>query len=330
MSYLFTSESVSEGHPDKVADQISDALLDEFLAYDKNSKVACETLVTTGQVVLAGEVKSSAYVDVQDVARNVIEKIGYTKSEYQFEAKSCGVFSSIHEQSGDINRGVEREDPYNQGAGDQGMMFGYATNETENYMPLALDLSHSLLWELAEIRKNENDLMPYLRPDAKSQVTIEYDDNGKPLRIDTIVVSTQHDEFITAKGITQEELAARLNVVRQTVSKWEKGLSVPDSELLIKLAEILEVPVSRLLGSKIEEEEQPDDLAEQLSRINEQLAIKNRRARRVWKAIAFIVDGVIAVYVLILILATVFSFSPDQSGTTAGSSQSVETIVEKG
>ena len=204
MSYLFTSESVSEGHPDKVADQISDALLDEFLAYDKNSKVACETLVTTGQVVLAGEVKSSAYVDVQDVARNVIEKIGYTKSEYQFEAKSCGVFSSIHEQSGDINRGVEREDPYNQGAGDQGMMFGYATNETENYMPLALDLSHSLLWELAEIRKNENDLMPYLRPDAKSQVTIEYDDNGKPLRIDTIVVSTQHDEFITAKGITQE------------------------------------------------------------------------------------------------------------------------------
>ena len=172
MSYLFTSESVSEGHPDKVADQISDALLDEFMDYDKISKVACETLVTTGQVVLAGEVKSSAYVDVQDVARNVIEKIGYTKSEYQFEAKSCGVFSSIHEQSGDINRGVEREDPYNQGAGDQGMMFGYATNETENYMPLALDLSHSLLWELAEIRKNENDLMPYLRPDAKSQVTI--------------------------------------------------------------------------------------------------------------------------------------------------------------
>ena len=205
MSYLFTSESVSEGHPDKVADQISDALLDEFLAYDRNSKVACETLVTTGQVVLAGEVKSSAYVDVQDVARRVIERIGYTKSEYQFEAKSCGVFSSIHEQSGDINRGVEREDPYNQGAGDQGMMFGYATNETANYMPLALDLAHSLLLELAQIRKNENDLMPYLRPDAKSQVTIEYADDGRPLRIDTIVVSTQHDEFIPAKGITQEE-----------------------------------------------------------------------------------------------------------------------------
>ncbi|MDD4516726.1 methionine adenosyltransferase [Massilibacteroides sp.] len=205
MSYLFTSESVSEGHPDKVADQISDALLDEFLAYDRDSKVACETLVTTGQVVLAGEVKSKAYVDVQDVARTVIEKIGYTKSEYQFEAKSCGVLSAIHEQSGDINRGVEREDPYDQGAGDQGMMFGYATNETENYMPLALDLSHSLLLELARIRKQELDLMPYLRPDAKSQVTIEYDDNGKPLRIDTIVVSTQHDEFIETKGISQEE-----------------------------------------------------------------------------------------------------------------------------
>ncbi len=206
MSYLFTSESVSEGHPDKVADQISDALLDEFLAYDKNSKVACETLVTTGQVVLAGEVKSKAYVDVQDVARRVIEKIGYTKSEYQFEAKSCGVFSSIHEQSGDINRGVEREDPYNQGAGDQGMMFGYATNETENYMPLALDLAHSLLEELAVIRKQEPELMPYLRPDAKSQVTIEYADNGTPLRIDTIVVSTQHDEFVLpSENRTQEE-----------------------------------------------------------------------------------------------------------------------------
>lgn len=198
MSYLFTSESVSEGHPDKVADQISDALLDEFLAYDPNSKVACETLVTTGQVVLAGEVKSQAYIDVPEVARAVIERIGYTKSEYQFEAKSCGVFSAIHEQSDDINRGVDKKaDPMDQGAGDQGMMFGYATNETDNYMPLALDLSHALLIELADIRKNELHLMPYLRPDAKSQVTIEYDDNGTPLRIDTIVLSTQHDDFGT-------------------------------------------------------------------------------------------------------------------------------------
>lgn len=196
MSYLFTSESVSEGHPDKVADQISDALLDEFLAYDPNSKVACETLVTTGQVVLAGEVKSKAYVDVPEVARYVIERIGYTKSEYQFEAKSCGVLSAIHEQSDDINRGVDQKaDPMDQGAGDQGMMFGYATNETDNYMPLALDLSHALLLELAAIRKNELALMPYFRPDAKSQVTIEYDDNGTPLRIDTIVISTQHDDF---------------------------------------------------------------------------------------------------------------------------------------
>ncbi|MCK9344454.1 MAG: methionine adenosyltransferase [Massilibacteroides sp.] len=205
MSYLFTSESVSEGHPDKVADQISDALLDEFLAYDKNSKVACETLVTTGQVVLAGEVKSNAYIDVQEVARKVIAEIGYTKSEYQFESKSCGVFSAIHEQSSDINRGVERSDPYNQGAGDQGMMFGYATNETENYMPLALDLSHSILIELAKIRKQEIELMPYLRPDGKSQVTIEYEDNGKPIRIDTIVISTQHDAFIEpTDNLTQE------------------------------------------------------------------------------------------------------------------------------
>lgn len=205
MSYLFTSESVSEGHPDKVADQISDALLDEFLAYDENSKVACETLVTTGQVVVAGEVKSTAYVDVQDVVRSVIERIGYTKSEYQFEAKSCGVFSAIHEQSTDINRGVEREDPMNQGAGDQGMMFGYATVETENFMPLALDMSHRLLKELAFIRKNESHLMPYLRPDAKAQVTMEYEDNGTPLRVDTIVVSTQHDEFVQASGFSQAE-----------------------------------------------------------------------------------------------------------------------------
>jgi S-adenosylmethionine synthetase len=179
-----------------VADQISDSLLDEFLAYDAGSKVACETLVTTGQVVLAGEVKSKAYIDIPETARKVIERIGYTKSEYQFEAQSCGVLSAIHEQSDDINRGVDgRSDPMDQGAGDQGMMFGYATNETDNYMPLALDLSHALLKELSAIRKNEPDLMPYLRPDAKSQVTIEYDDNGTPLRIDTIVISAQHDEF---------------------------------------------------------------------------------------------------------------------------------------
>lgn len=218
MSYLFTSESVSEGHPDKVADQISDALLDKFLAYDRSSKVACETLVTTGQVVLAGEVKSSAYIDLAGVAREVIEKIGYTKSEYQFEAKSCGVFSAIHEQSDDINRGVERENPYDQGAGDQGMMFGYATNETENYMPLSLDLSHSLLLELSGIRKKEQHLMPYLRPDAKSQVTIEYDDNGKPLRIDTIVISTQHDEFVLP-GENTPESHAKADAAMQTKIK---------------------------------------------------------------------------------------------------------------
>ena len=199
MAYFFTSESVSEGHPDKVADQISDAILDNFLAQAPESKVACETLVTTGQVVLAGEVKSSAYVDVQTVARNVIKRIGYTKSEYMFEAHSCGVFSAIHEQSADINRGVEREDPYNQGAGDQGMMFGYACNETSNYMPITLDMSHSLLKELAAIRR-EGKEMTYLRPDSKSQVTVEYDDNNNPVRIDTIVVSTQHDEFMENDG----------------------------------------------------------------------------------------------------------------------------------
>ena len=195
MSYLFTSESVSEGHPDKVADQISDAVLDNLLAYDPQSKVACETLVTTGQVVLAGEVKSEAYVDLPEIARATIRRIGYTKGEYMFEANSCGVFSAIHEQSPDINRGVERDDPMSQGAGDQGMMFGYATNETENYMPLALDLSHRILRTLADIRR-EGVEMPYLRPDAKSQVTIEYSEDGRPLRVDTIVVSTQHDEFI--------------------------------------------------------------------------------------------------------------------------------------
>ncbi|MCF8213966.1 MAG: methionine adenosyltransferase [Chitinophagaceae bacterium] len=195
MPYLFTSESVSEGHPDKVADQISDALIDNFLAFDPMAKVACETLVTTGQVVLAGEVKANCTLDVQKIARDVIAKIGYTKSEYMFEANSCGILSAIHEQSADINRGVERKKKEDQGAGDQGMMFGYATNETENLMPLALDLAHKILIELADIRREKRSKMPYLRPDAKSQVTIEYDDNDKPLRIDAIVVSTQHDDF---------------------------------------------------------------------------------------------------------------------------------------
>jgi S-adenosylmethionine synthetase len=194
MPYLFTSESVSEGHPDKVADQISDALIDNFLAFDPQSKVACETLVTTGQVVLAGEVKSKAYLDVQEIAREVIRKIGYTKSEYMFEANSCGILSAIHEQSADINQGVVRKNKEEQGAGDQGMMFGYATNETENFMPLSLDIANSLLIELAALRR-ENNEMKYLRPDAKSQVTLEYNDDNKPIRIDAIVVSTQHDDF---------------------------------------------------------------------------------------------------------------------------------------
>lgn len=194
MSYLFTSESVSEGHPDKIADQISDALIDNFLAFDSDSKVACETLVTTGQVILAGEVKSKTYLDVQQIARDVIKKIGYTKSEYMFEANSCGILSAIHEQSQDINQGVDKSNKEDQGAGDQGMMFGYATNETEDYMPLALDLSHKLLQELAVLRREMNEIT-YLRPDAKSQVTLEYDNNNKPVRIDAIVISTQHDEF---------------------------------------------------------------------------------------------------------------------------------------
>ncbi|WP_435412255.1 methionine adenosyltransferase [Psychroserpens mesophilus] len=194
MAYLFTSESVSEGHPDKVADQISDALIDNFLAFDSESKVACETLVTTGQVVLAGEVKSNTYLDVQKIARDTINKIGYTKSEYMFDGNSCGVFSAIHEQSEDINRGVDRASKEEQGAGDQGMMFGYATRETENYMPLALDLSHRILIELAELRRENKDIT-YLRPDSKSQVTIEYSDDNVPQRIDAIVVSTQHDDF---------------------------------------------------------------------------------------------------------------------------------------
>jgi len=194
MPYLFTSESVSEGHPDKVADQISDALIDHFLAFDKDSKVACETLVTTGQVILAGEVKSKSNLNVQKIARGVIAKIGYTKSDYMFDSNSCGILSAIHEQSSDINQGVEREKKEDQGAGDQGMMFGYATNETEDYMPLALDLAHKLLIELANLRRENNEIK-YLRPDAKSQVTLEYDDNNKPTRIEAIVISTQHDDF---------------------------------------------------------------------------------------------------------------------------------------
>ena len=194
MAYLFTSESVSEGHPDKIADQISDALIDNFLAFDAESKVACETLVTTGQVILAGEVKSNTYLDVQHIAREVIRKIGYTKSEYMFAANSCGILSAIHEQSADINQGVDRASKEEQGAGDQGMMFGYATNETENYMPLALDLSHALLIELANLRRENNEIK-YLRPDAKSQVTLEYSDDNKPQRIEAIVISTQHDDF---------------------------------------------------------------------------------------------------------------------------------------
>lgn len=194
MPYLFTSESVSEGHPDKVADQISDSLIDHFLAFDSTSKVACETLVTTGQVVLAGEVKSKTYLDVQNIARDVIKKIGYTKSEYMFEANSCGILSALHEQSPDINQGVEKKDPMQQGAGDQGMMFGYACKETDNFMPLPLELAHLLLIELAAIRR-EGKVMKYLRPDSKSQVTIEYSDQNIPIRIDAIVISTQHDDF---------------------------------------------------------------------------------------------------------------------------------------
>jgi len=228
MGYFFSSESVSEGHPDKVADQISDAVLDQFLALDPNSKVACETLVTTGQVVLAGEVKSNTYVDVQDVARRVINRIGYTKSEYMFDGNACGIFSALHEQSADINQGVERKDPMEQGAGDQGMMFGYATTETENLMPIALDLSHALVRELAAIRR-EGKVMKYLRPDAKSQVTIEYGDNNKPKRVDTIVVSTQHDDFVKpGNGKTEEqadnEMLAKIkeDVVKHLIPRVKK------------------------------------------------------------------------------------------------------------
>jgi len=242
MSYLFTSESVSEGHPDKVADQISDSLIDHFLAFDKNSKVACETLVTTGQVILAGEVKSNTYLDVQEIAREVIRKIGYTKSEYMFEANSCGVLSAIHEQSPDINQGVERANIEDQGAGDQGMMFGYASRETDNYMPLPLELSHLLLSELAALRK-EGKKMKYLRPDSKSQVTIEYSDNGKPLRIDTIVISTQHDEFVmpsTSKGKDEAE-AEMLAVIKRDVEQI----------LLPRVKKLLPQRVKKLFGEDL-------------------------------------------------------------------------------
>jgi S-adenosylmethionine synthetase len=236
MGYLFSSESVSEGHPDKVADQISDAILDNFLALDATSKVACETLVTTGQVVLAGEIKSNAYIDVQSVARRVINRIGYTKSEYMFDGNSCGVFSALHEQSGDINRGVEREDPMNQGAGDQGMMFGYATNETKNLMPIALDLSHALVEELAAIRR-EGKVMTYLRPDSKSQVTIEYDDNNQPVKVNTIVVSTQHDDFVQpseskSQEVADEEMLAKIRQdVKDVLIPRVKALDVQFAQL---------------------------------------------------------------------------------------------------
>ncbi len=235
MSYLFTSESVSEGHPDKVSDQISDALIDNFLAFDPNSKVACETLVTTGQVVLAGEVKTNTYLDVQKIAREVITKIGYTKAEYMFEAQSCGILSAIHDQSADINQGVDRKVENNdfeakanaQGAGDQGMMFGYATKETDNYMPLALDLAHKILQELSYIRNNEPNLIGYLRPDAKSQVTIEYSDDNVPQRIDSIVVSTQHDDFAAEAEMLQKIKQDIVNIVIPRVkSKLKSELQV--------------------------------------------------------------------------------------------------------
>ncbi|MCW1888469.1 MAG: methionine adenosyltransferase [Candidatus Moranbacteria bacterium] len=231
MSYLFTSESVSEGHPDKVADQISDALIDNFLAFDSESKVACETLVTTGQVVLAGEVKSKAYLDVQTIAREVIARIGYTKSEYMFEANSCGVLSAIHEQSADINQGVDKKKKEEQGAGDQGMMFGYATNETPSYMPLALDLAHKILIELAALRR-ENTKIKYLRPDAKSQVTLEYDDNNQPVRIDTIVVSTQHDDFDSDKKMLAKIKEDIINILIPRVkAKYPKHKHLFESKI---------------------------------------------------------------------------------------------------
>ena len=244
MNYLFTSESVSEGHPDKVADQISDAVLDQFLAYDPASKVACETLVTTGQVVIAGEVKSGAYIDLMDVTRSVINRIGYNRSEYKFDADACGVLSALHEQSQDINRGVERSNPEEQGAGDQGMMFGYACNETDNYMPLTLDLSHLMLRELAAIRR-EGVAMPYLRPDAKSQVTVEYGEDRKPVRIHTIVVSTQHDEFVQPVDETPEAQEAADNAMHDRIYADVRDILLP------RVVEKLPARVKALFDDKL-------------------------------------------------------------------------------
>ena len=248
MNYFFTSESVSEGHPDKVADQISDAILDQLLAGDPNSRVACETLVTTGQVIVSGEVRSNAYVDLDATVRRVVDRIGYNKPEYGFDARSCGILSAIHDQSNDINRGVDRDNPEEQGAGDQGMMFGYATTETANYMPLPLDLSNALLFELAEIRKKEPELMPYLRPDAKSQVTVEYDEQNHPVRIDTIVLSTQHDEFIKPADSSYEaQHAADLKMQEQITEDIRRYLLPRVEKYYPQYADLFAVQEYRLL-----------------------------------------------------------------------------------
>ncbi len=248
MNYFFTSESVSEGHPDKVADQISDAILDQLLAGDPNSRVACETLVTTGQVIVSGEVRSNAYVDLDATVRRVVDRIGYNKPEYGFDARSCGILSAIHDQSNDINRGVDRGNPEEQGAGDQGMMFGYATTETANYMPLPLDLSNALLFELAEIRKKEPELMPYLRPDAKSQVTVEYDEQNHPVRIDTIVLSTQHDEFIKPADSSYEaQHAADLKMQEQITEDIRRYLLPRVEKYYPQYADLFAVQEYRLL-----------------------------------------------------------------------------------
>lgn len=248
MNYFFTSESVSEGHPDKVADQISDAIVDQLLAGDPNSRVACETLVTTGQVIVSGEVRSNAYVDLDATVRRVVDRIGYNKPEYGFDAPSCGILSAIHDQSNDINRGVDRSNPEEQGAGDQGMMFGYATTETANYMPLPLDLSNALLFELAEIRKKEPELMPYLRPDAKSQVTVEYDEQNHPVRIDTIVLSTQHDEFIKPANSSYEaQHTADLKMQEQITEDIRRYLLPRVEKYYPQYADLFAVKEYRLL-----------------------------------------------------------------------------------